>query len=266
MPRPIRNKVDYFPHDANASDSDTLTILQGRFGNDGYAFWFRLLEKLSTAENHIIDCRNPIKWQLLLAKSQLSEEAGSNIMDCLVELEAIDAELWLNSKVIWCQNLVNNLSSVYQNRRRELPLKPVVTPISTRKKPVTTIESTQSKVKYSIVDNIYIDIFNMWNELRIIKHTKLTNDIKKAIDSTLKDYTQEEIIQAINNYSIIVKGEEYYFNHKWTLAEFLSRNKHNNIERFLDLEIAKQNFLKDRDNGKNKPRQLPKTYTRPEDL
>ncbi|GAJ20877.1 unnamed protein product, partial [marine sediment metagenome] len=71
-----------------------------RFGNDGYAFWFKLLEKVSSSENHVIDCRNPIKWQLLLAKTLTNEEQGAAIMDLLCDLEAIDAQLWHERKII----------------------------------------------------------------------------------------------------------------------------------------------------------------------
>jgi predicted nucleic acid-binding Zn ribbon protein len=133
MARPQKDTVSYFPHDSNAIGGDTVTVLQSRYGNDGYAFWFKLLEKLASSPGHYIDCRNPIKWQLLLAKTGVNEITGVEIMNLLVEMQAIDGELW-ESKVIWCQNLVNNLADVYKNRRRELPQKPVITDI----KPITT--------------------------------------------------------------------------------------------------------------------------------
>ncbi len=56
MARLQKDVVNYFPHDANACAGDTLTVLQSRFGNDGYAFWFKLLEKLSSTDGHCIDC------------------------------------------------------------------------------------------------------------------------------------------------------------------------------------------------------------------
>ncbi len=39
MARPLKQTVDYFPHDSHASDSKTLFILESKFGNDGYAFY-----------------------------------------------------------------------------------------------------------------------------------------------------------------------------------------------------------------------------------
>lgn len=151
MARKQKDVVSYFPHYADASTRDTLTVLQSRFGNDGYAFWFKLLEKLASNEGHFLDCNNSNTWQLLLARTGVNEIAGVEIMKLLVEMQAIDKELW-ESKLIWCQKLVDNISDVYKNRRREIPQKPITTdnyPISTDKKGITTDKSTQSKVNKS---------------------------------------------------------------------------------------------------------------------
>lgn len=164
MARPKKQTVDYFPHDATANDGTTLTILQSRFGNDGYAFWFKLLERLCSTNGHYMDCRNPSKWQFLLAKTNVSEEKGNLILNLLSELEAIDSELW-SQKIIWSQNLVDNIASVYKNRRCEVPLKPnnynknkQHSYVSTDDKPnndeQTTADNPQSKVKYSKGKNI----------------------------------------------------------------------------------------------------------------
>ena len=112
----------------------------------------------------------------------------------------------------------------------------------------TNLATPKESIKESIKER-YIVLFNLWNELRVITHKKLTTDMKRAIDSARKDYSQEEIGQAMRNYAVIVKGTEYYFNHKWTLAEFLSRRHSNNIERFLDLEVVKSNFKKEEHYG-----------------
>lgn len=154
MTRTQKDVVSYFPHDADACTGDTLTVLQSRFGNDGYAFWFKLLEKLSYTDGHCLDCSNSNKWHLLLAKTGVDEKIGVDIMKLLVEMQAIDKDLW-DSKLIWCQKLVDNFKNIYVNRRRELPQKPLITNKkgkTTGKKVLTTDESTQSRVKKSRVD------------------------------------------------------------------------------------------------------------------
>lgn len=127
MARKQRDIVNYFPHDAYASaKSDTVIVLQSKYGNDGYAFWFKLLENLATTDGHYIDLRNPARLQVFMAKMGIDKLLGVEMLGLLVEMEAIDKELW-KSKVIWCQNLVDNVADVYKNRRREIPLKPIIT-------------------------------------------------------------------------------------------------------------------------------------------
>lgn len=138
MGRLKSDTVSYFPHYANASSKDTLKVLEGQFGNDGFTFWFKLLEKLCSSEGHYLDCRNRRKWNVLLADSRVDDKTGVEIMVLLVEMEAIDKELW-ESHVIWCQKLVDNLAEVYKNRKRELPQKPVIT----GNKVITTVESPE---------------------------------------------------------------------------------------------------------------------------
>jgi len=190
--RPQKDVVSYFPHDADACTGDTLTVLQGRFGNDGYAFWFKLLEKLASTEGHYLDCRNSTKWQLLLAKTGVNEITGVEIMKLLVEMKAIDKGLW-DSRVIWCQNLVDNVSEVYKNRRREIPQKPVITnkkAITTGDNAITTGESTQSKVKYSKVDNTIIPDWidkELWEGFLEVRKEKKAASTEYALSLIIKD-------------------------------------------------------------------------------
>lgn len=159
MARPKKQTVDYFPHFVNSGK--TLFILEQTYGNDGYAFWFKLLELLGSTDGHYYDCRNTPAWKFLLAKTRVDEETAIEILDLLVELEAIDRELW-EHKIIWSDNFVNNLVPVYSNRKAELPKKPVITsrnesaeeflPVETGDKPISTDENPQSKVKESKVE------------------------------------------------------------------------------------------------------------------
>lgn len=121
MARPKKQTVDYFPH--IAANGKTMFILESQFGNDGYAFWFKLLEMLATTDGHIINCRNSSDWQFLLAKTRTDEVTASKILALLSDLDAIDKELW-SCKVIWCQNFVNNIADVYKNRKTGSPKKP----------------------------------------------------------------------------------------------------------------------------------------------
>lgn len=68
--------------------------------------------------------------------------------------------------------------------------------------------------------------------------------MKRVIENALQDYSEDDLKRAISNYAEIINGTQYYFKYKWTLIDFLSRKNGNNIERFLDLNAAKDNFSK----------------------
>ena len=89
-----------------------------------------------------------------------------------------------------------------------------------------TADGTQKRVpSYNRKEekNIYSEIFSHWNQQKITVHRDLTEDMKKAIDATLKAYSQEEVMQAISRYSKIYHDKDYYFKYTWTLISFLKQ-------------------------------------------
>ena len=124
MARQQKQTVDYFPHYADASQRKTLTILQSKYGDTGYAVWFRLLETLAASDGHYIRCSLSVDWEYLTRRLIVEQDKATEILKTLVELEAIDKELWEQKRIIWSDNFAANIAEVYRNRRRELPQKP----------------------------------------------------------------------------------------------------------------------------------------------
>ena len=122
MARPKRQTVDYFLH--YCKGGKTLYILEGKYGNDGYAFWFKLLELLGESEGHFYSCVNTTDWEFLLAKTRVQEDVANGIIDILIDLGKIDADLWRVGRILWVENLVKYLAEVYKRRRADLPRKP----------------------------------------------------------------------------------------------------------------------------------------------
>lgn len=161
MARPKKKGVDYFPHDCVSGK--TIFILEQKFGNDGYSFWFKLLEFLGTKEGHFLDCSDAEDMEFLQAKTKLSEEFIFKILDLLSNLKAIDSELW-QKRVVWSQRFVDGVSVVYTNRRVETPRRPDFYIVSTghNQAPLDiseqpTSKSTQSRVEYSIEEKSIIN-------------------------------------------------------------------------------------------------------------
>ena len=127
MGRPRKQTVDYFPHFVS-TDSRTKFILEQNWGNDGYAFWFKLLELLGRSEGHYYDCSQPADKMYLVALTKVTEEQADAILEMLALRGNIDLELWREHKIIWCQSLVDNLQDVYSKRTVSAPSKPFTTP------------------------------------------------------------------------------------------------------------------------------------------
>lgn len=150
MARPKKGTVDYFPHYVH--HGKTLYILENLYGNDGYAFFYKLLEVLADSEGHFYDCRDATAWEFLQAKTHTDEVSTCSILDKLSNMGIIDPELW-KIRVIWMETFVHSIKDVYLNRRVSTPKKPIIseflhvetTPIDA----VSTGENPQSKGKES---------------------------------------------------------------------------------------------------------------------
>jgi hypothetical protein len=132
MARPKVDTVEYFPHYCdNKGSGTTKFILISQYGKDGFTFLFRMFEMLGKTPGHYFDCRNVGKWLHLLAYTMVEEETALKILKTLVDLEDIDRELWEEHKIIWSDNFVQGLKPAYDNRKRDLPQKPVINRVST---------------------------------------------------------------------------------------------------------------------------------------
>ena len=176
-----------------------MFILEQKFGNDGYSFWFKLLEILGSSDGHVFDCKNESSWEFLQAKTRLDSQTCINILDLLSKLEAIDSELWKN-KIVWSDNFLKGIADVYKNRKVDKPEKPIYT-----QKPFQEIVSTSRNTSDSTVST-------QINPQSKLKETKL-NEIKvdesipnEIIQNPKTQTEDEEFVEIINK---IKKGEPH---------------------------------------------------------
>jgi hypothetical protein len=124
----IKRKIDFFPHDCKPGR--TLKILKSIHGNDGFAFWFQLLQILGDTEGHFYDASTKINWLHLVSECGVDEPTARKIMKTIVDIEAIDVDIWRSNAYIWCQHFVDRLEEVYKRRQTAVPIKPVLKPLN----------------------------------------------------------------------------------------------------------------------------------------
>jgi len=195
MGRPTKQTADYFPH--ACVHKKTIYVIEQRYGNDGYAFWFKLLELLGSSEGHYYDLRDAANMEFLMAKTRTDESTCTEILNMLARLDAIDKDLWEQHQVVWSQNFVDGLDPLYKKRSTEKPSKPSFRnenpgedSISGEKTPQSRVE--KSKVKESIKESIgavpfqgIVDSFNLHCP-SLPRVTYLTNKQRKALSARWK--------------------------------------------------------------------------------
>jgi len=181
MTRAKKAVVDYFPHYCN--HGKTMFTIEQKYGNDGYSFWFKLLEILGKSENHFYDFNNPAEWEYLLAIVRMSEESVLSILADLVKLGAIDKELY-EMKIIWSENFVKNLTDLYSRRESDPYKKPAIQDYYTQKYPLSGNDVDiypQSKVKETILEETILKenktIISIPQKKSAGVPTAITNDI-----------------------------------------------------------------------------------------
>ena len=96
--------------------------------------------------------------------------------------------------------------------------------------------------------------------MKIIHHKTLNEARKTAIKSALKDYTEYEIYKGIKVYDEIIKSDGYFFDHTWTLEDFLKRG----IGKFIDGDVARKNYAqrkeKSTEGNSNDPEEHHRRY------
>jgi len=157
MGRPKRDTVDYFFH--YVKYTQTMEIIDNKYGNDGKAAWWLLLETLGSTAGHALYKNNIMKWELFVSKTHLQENLVIEILDTFSRLGAIDLDLW-KSGIIWSQNFVDGIEGVYVKRKSEKPQKPVTvteTIVTGTETQISVPESAQSIGEYSKVEDSIVN-------------------------------------------------------------------------------------------------------------
>jgi len=215
MARPERNTVDYFPH--IIGDGKKMFFIQHKHGNDGYATWFKILEKLASTEFHFLNLNSEQEILFLSAFCLVDEKRLLEIISDLAKIGAINQKLW-DFKIVWSDVFIESIQDAYSRRNNKcihfeglcihlLGLGITITQQSAEKDD----NNPQSKVKYSKVKNsneeinlilpFKSEIFKTeWDKL--LKTKKWQKKSKEALEASLtklSEFTEAEAIQAIRD-------------------------------------------------------------------
>jgi Domain of unknown function (DUF4373) len=250
MARPNKQGVDYFPLDVHLDDK--FKFIEIKYKLEGFAILVKLMQK-------IYSCGYWYKWtedEALLFSDELRTDfylVQKVVNECL-ERDVFNKSLYETYNILTSKGIQKRYKEIVR-RRKDVDVTEeyllidgtwgVNDDINPSEGKQDDDKSTQSKVKESKVNKTKeIDtVFHHYLSKNIVNHQKITEPMKSAVRGRLKDYSLEQILKAIDNYSTVLDGEEYYFSHKYPLAD-LMRDK--DLRKFLDESDPLNNFLKNK--------------------
>lgn len=240
MARPQKEGMDYFPHDTDAVNDEKIEALRALYGNDGYAFYFIMLERIyrtADFEINVSDAETQKEtFQILAKKVGVSTEIFEQMLNAALKWGCFSKKDYEKRGVITSKGIKKRAAVVLEKRRRMREKyhqeKQEVSAAETREE--TGAETPQRKEKKSKVkkkDSILTQIEDLrqrysFETLKLIDEyigiLKTTRVSGKIADSVLeKVYTEmakyPEIVvryachTVINNPALHSKKENYFY-------------------------------------------------------
>lgn len=198
MARPRKEGMDYFPHDTDAVNDTKIEALRMLYGNDGYAFYFILLELIYKQPNFELDVSDAETLQILAKKVEVSPEKFSNMMQTAIKRECFDPIAYQERSVLTSEG-VKKRSKVVTDKRDKMRKKSnnsagneLLDGSCGVSDAETEEESTQSKSKRKVKEKI--------NKIHYAEFVTLSQDeYDKLVFSHGEEKTQR-MIEILNNY------------------------------------------------------------------
>jgi hypothetical protein len=95
-----------------------MYFIENKYGNNGYATWYKILEKLGSTEYHYLNLNREDEVMFLAAKCKVSEELLLSIINDLSKMDVFHKELWDN-KIVWCPQFIESIEDAYKKRNNK---------------------------------------------------------------------------------------------------------------------------------------------------
>jgi hypothetical protein len=144
MARPIKNNLDYFPHENGMRNDKKIKAVRAKFGHEGYSIYNMLLESISESDMLVIKC-DGISIELMAGDFGIDSVKLTEFLEYFLLINLIQrSNGWL-----YCRQLEKRSNPVFEKRNRFLDDLRRENGINITETQVNVPESTQSKVKES---------------------------------------------------------------------------------------------------------------------
>jgi hypothetical protein len=118
MARPRMEGMTYFPHDTDASNDEKIEALRALHGNDGYAFYFIICERVYRTPEAELDISHPAVLSALINKIGISRELFENILQTSFDVWCFDKSAYEDRHVLTSNGIKKRADDVKNMRER----------------------------------------------------------------------------------------------------------------------------------------------------
>jgi hypothetical protein len=104
--------------------------------------------------------------------------------------------------------------------------------------PTPSLNNNDSITRTREVD--YQIFLSKWHEMKLCPVIELTHEIKVAILANLQQYTADEILKSIENYTEIIRSKDHYYTYNFELLRFMEYG----IHQFITKQNPFEKYLK----------------------
>lgn len=207
----------YFEHRAGSRNDLKILKLDEILGeNNGYALFFKSLEVMLELEKPFLRYDS----SLIARAMAITQKEYRIFLDASLEVGLFQIDQDGN---IYSPGFLKWLEKKKSIRERGKKGGQVTQAKRNPEKKAETAQETQNQKISQNKENI-AEIVAYWNETaKKFRCKKITSDIENAILKRLKEYSVDEIKQAIKNYQLILQNPKAFFKYTWNLQEFMSR-------------------------------------------
>ena len=119
MGRPIKQGLDYFPHDTDASSDEKLEALRALYRNDGYAFYFIILERIYRSNNGELNLSSNEEKKILAKKIGITLKKYDTILQSCFKINLFDEKNFGENGLLTSSGIKKRFLQIQAERQRK---------------------------------------------------------------------------------------------------------------------------------------------------
>jgi len=204
MARPRKEGMDYFPHDTDAVNDEKIEALRALYGNDGYAFYFILLERIYRSPNFELIVSDAETLQILSRKVAVTQQKFDEMLATAFKYGCFDETSYHERNVLTSNGIRKRAVPVLEKRRKMRENDTGVSDAETQQKlSRNSAETGESKVKNSKVKDHRVKpvidyFFNKYKERMMVPYPVQGSKDGSLIKKIPKEYDTDTIFGLID--------------------------------------------------------------------